>query len=278
MHGSVTIFGAGEIGKALGKLLSQNGLVVNIYDKNSIVENLSDIIFLCVPTIAIAEVADKIKPLLKRENIVISVSKGLDSEGHATYQIMQNLFGNYSNSVVLGGPMIAEEIDKDLESSAMLAAHNIEVFNKVSEIFSSTKLSLDYTDDVIGVSLCGVLKNIYSIALGSIEGKKLGSNAKGRYVTQIVKEMGDLITYFGGKKETVYTLAGLGDLIATGFSVNSSNFQVGVDLAVFGKTDRKSEGLLALPLFIKKIEDINKYPVLKETANLVLNFSPVVEV
>lgn len=278
MHGPVTIFGAGEIGKALGTLLGEKGVEVIFYDKNSVITNLSEIIFLCVPTKAIFEVYKKISLLLGKEHIIITVSKGLDSEGKATYQLMNELFDNCFGWGVMGGPMLAEELTKGLEGSAVAAVSNTGISGKITEVFSNTNLKLEFSTDTIGVSLCGVLKNIYSIALGNFEGKKLGNNAKGRLVTQIVKEMSEIVVYYGGQKETVYSLAGLGDLIATGFSTDSSNTQVGIDFALDRKTNRHSEGLSALPIFIKRFDDLSKYPVLKSTADLVLNFSPMVEV
>src|SRR5690606_35743363 len=86
-------------------------------------------------------------------------------------------------------------------------------------------------NDLVGVELAGVLKNIIAIASGALSGMGYGENAKGLLISRGVIEMIYLGKALGGDTKAFLGLAGIGDLVTTCNSPLSRNFQVGYQLA-----------------------------------------------
>ena len=88
-----------------------------------------------------------------------------------------------------------------------------------------------FSVDRLGVAWGGILKNYLAITAGIADGLGLGTNAKAALLTRGLAEMTRIATVFGGQKESIYGLSGVGDLIATCASRESRNYQVGLSLA-----------------------------------------------
>jgi len=254
----ILIIGAGEIGKALGRILKLKNLV-EFWDKDktkiSHSKNLeelilwADIIFLCTPAFALNAV---LKNINLENKILICLSKGIDPK---TKELPNQILEKYTlNYGLLYGPMIAEELNKNLGGFAILATKKENVFNLAKKIFSKTSIKIKKSNDVCVVGLCGVLKNIYALGLGIIDAEKLGLNLKGKYVVEAIKEMKEIINKFCGENDLVFEACGLGDLIATGFSSDSANYTIGQKLAKKQKIIKKSEGIITLPIIFQKIK------------------------
>jgi glycerol-3-phosphate dehydrogenase (NAD(P)+) len=270
----ITIIGAGEIGRAIEKVLKKKSdISIEIWDKDeskvpnqkdlaSIVESAS-FLFMCVPSWVMEEAVKNIEPHLKEETIVISPAKGIDKETQKTIDEVLGAQLSRNNFAIMHGPMIAEELMRGMGGYAVIASKNKEVPQKVANLFERTKLKLELSNDTRGTALAGVLKNIYAVGLGITDGLELGMNFKGWYVGQAIKEMGEIIGSLGGKVGAALSLAGASDLIATGFSENSRNHKVGFDIAQKGDCELESEGTISLPSIIKLLGDKPKsFPVL----------------
>ena len=86
-------------------------------------------------------------------------------------------------------------------------------------------------DDIIGIEICGAIKNITAIAIGVCDALKLGDNAKASIITYGLTEMNKVGRFFNAKRSTFYGLAGVGDLVATCTSNHSRNRFVGQKIA-----------------------------------------------
>lgn len=252
----ILIIGAGEIGQALGRILKKENKIkywdkYNKYQKENL-GNLvleSKIIFICTPALAVFEILKEIQNFNLKTKILICVSKGIDLK---TNQRMDEILNNFTfNFGLLYGPMIAEELNQDKFGAGILVSKNKEIF-KIKNIFNNTKIKIKISDDLAGVSLCGILKNIYALGLGLIDALELGLNFKGYYISQAITEIYEIIKKSGGRKETVLDLCGIGDLIATGLSSNSANYLVGFLKGKNKKIIKSSEGLKSI-IGIKKI-------------------------
>lgn len=223
------------------------------------------IVFLAIPTQALAGILKTLPSGL----MPIVLSKGLNQEGENAWEIAQEIYP--TNLAIISGPMIAEEMVKDKQASALVAGDQ-KVAERLISLFNQTNLSLKFSDDSTGVSWCGPLKNIYAIGLGMAEGAELGNNQKGSLVQEAVSEMSAIIELFSGWKETAFSLAGIGDLVATGFSDYSSNFQLGVKLAKGQTWEQPTEGAVAaLGLKRRMNEKINDFPLLARIVEKVVN-------
>ena len=266
MGQQVLIIGAGEIGKALLRVLGQKkNVAVRFWDKNPRFSSGKDLgelartsqfIFLCIPSLAMTQVVSDIKPYLRRKTLVVSLTKGMDKRsGKFSSEILRQRFGKI-RTAILAGPMIAEELKTGALTKATVGSTR-SGFKKLERLLVGTSLHIEYSSDIQGVSVAGVLKNIYAMGFGMIDALELGSNAKGVFINTTLLEMEMLIQRLGGKPGTTHTLAGLGDLEATSHSLNSANRVVGQKI-IEGKLGKLTgEGLSSLEPLVKRIGSKN---------------------
>jgi glycerol-3-phosphate dehydrogenase (NAD(P)+) len=131
----------------------------------------------------------------------------------------------------LSGPNLADEVAAKKLGASVVACHDQELAKTFQECFSNNYFRVYRQDDRTGVELGGTLKNIYAIGAGIVEGLDLGDNARAGYLTRSLHELVRLGTALGGKAQTFYGLAGLGDLIATTSSPLSRNHKLGQAIA-----------------------------------------------
>ena len=100
-----------------------------------------------------------------------------------------------------------------------------------------------------------------AIAAGLTEGLNLGENARAAILARGIKEIIRLTVAFGGKKETVIGLSGIGDIVLTCVSKSSRNYKLGYMLGkgenlknILNKNNHVSEGLenIRVVYFLKK--------------------------
>ncbi|MGH7196611.1 MAG: hypothetical protein ACREGJ_02470 [Candidatus Saccharimonadales bacterium] len=261
----VGIIGAGELGQALGGAFTKNRVQVLYYDKDparTTTASLEDIIrtcptlLLCVPSWEVKEVAKQIREVAHptEPRLVLSFSKGVEPGFVTMDEVLgKRLPKNYDFGVVYG-PLIAEEIDRGRGGAGVLALSNHKWYTSLRTLFSESKIYIETTGDMHGAALCSVLKNVYAIGFGMLDGLHAGVNAKGRLGTMAIAEMKQLLTDLGADPRTAESLAGLGDLMATGFSEESFNYRIGKSLAE-GIADEhiKSEGLVTLYELSRKV-------------------------
>lgn len=261
----VAIIGAGNFGNALAHILSvRPDIAVAVWDSDpaktqsseTLEAALSDaaICFVCVPSWSLRGAAVSLAPLVLPETIIVSPTKGIEQKTNKTSdEVLLDTVSSKGTIVLLHGPMLAAEMMEGLPSFATVACLSSDVFGRLQSIFHSTTLTIEYSSDVHGVALAGVLKNIYSIGLGMTEAMRMGSNFRGWYVRAAVREMAFIIAALGGNAETAYTSAGIGDLVATGLSPTSRNCKVGQELVHTGECSTVSEGGESLPHMMELI-------------------------
>lgn len=262
---SVAIIGAGPLGRALEKILNEAGVKLLIWDidQSKMMESRTlpetvksaEIIFLCVPSSSLRKAAEEVSLYSPKDAIIVSLSKGLETDSKKTMSELLHLCVGLRNCAIVSGPMLASEIMKGEQSFGILATSNKPAFKKIARLFANSSLHLSYSRDLTGVALAGVLKNVYAIAFGMVRGLGMGDNVRGWLVTSAVSEMSNIIELLGGNKKTAYTIAGIGDLIATGMSPNSRNHSFGFEIATKSGSDIISEGLVSLPPLRELIQD-----------------------
>jgi glycerol-3-phosphate dehydrogenase (NAD(P)+) len=258
MEKRVLVVGAGELGGALGVVLRSAAVSIEMWDKDvsktpdrmplSQCVPSADFIFLCVPSSALREALTATAPYVRKEMVVFSLSKGIEEQTLKTpAELLEELLPNDTPRALLAGPMLAEELVQGMVGIGVVATKDKSVFDRTRALFGGTKLRLEYSDDVSGVALASVLKNIYAIGLGIAQSLRLGDNFKGWFVNGAVKEMAHILKLLGGREETAFGSAGLADLITTGLSPHSRNYRIGDELAQTGACNSKSEGIVSLP-------------------------------
>ncbi|MBP82506.1 MAG: glycerol-3-phosphate dehydrogenase [Verrucomicrobiales bacterium] len=187
-----------------------------------------EIILLVVPSQVARLVLKKLADAgPSRETIIVSCTKGLDPE---TGELMHELIAEFfpENPIaVLSGPSHAEEVASRMATLATIGSEDSAVAARVQEVFTLPWFRTYTSDDIVGIELGSVVKNIFAIAAGAADGLGLGDNAKAALVTRGLAEMTRLGVAIGGKEETFRGLSGIGDLIVTCYSLHSRNNRVG---------------------------------------------------
>ena len=188
----------------------------------------ADIIVFAVPSGFMRENARAFAPLIKKNAVAVSVSKGLEDGSYKRLsQVISEEIPNNS-VVVLSGPSHAEEVGKGVLTTIVAASEDQKAAEYVQEQFSSSNMRIYTNDDVVGVELGGALKNSIALALGICDGMGLGDNTKAALMTRGLTEMGRLGTKMGARMDTFAGLSGIGDLIVTCTSVHSRNHRCGM--------------------------------------------------
>lgn len=131
----------------------------------------------------------------------------------------------------LSGPNLAREIALEKPSAAVVGCTNSDVAKQFATLLTRPYFRVYVSPDREGVAWGGILKNYLAIAAGITDGLQLGTNAKAALLTRGLAEITRIATVFGGQRETLYGLSGVGDLIATCSSTESRNYQVGLEIA-----------------------------------------------
>tara|TARA_B100001769_G_C22045823_1_gene562108 strand:- start:81 stop:1043 length:963 start_codon:yes stop_codon:yes gene_type:complete len=149
---------------------------------------------------------------LKIETPILVLTKGLkyEKKKNKIFTISDQLKKNYNlkNISVLKGPCLAKELARKNQTSVIIANKNIDIAKSIGKQISTKYYLTEYSNDVIGVEVCSAIKNIYSMIIGA--GQSLNSSSN--LFQKSVLEMTYLNKYFKGKEETIYGLAGVGDL------------------------------------------------------------------
>lgn len=279
---SILIIGAGEIGRAMEKILKEkpdSSDKIFLWDKNQgkvsgqkpleEIAARADFIFLCIPSFSVEEFLTIVKPSLNPETLIISLSKGIGDSVKTMAEVLEdNLSAGFFG--LLCGPMLAEEIMLGKKAFAVLAIEDEKNYEKAAQLFSGTNLQIFQSSDIKGAAIASVLKNIYSVLFGICDGLNAGSNFKGRFLVEILKEMKRIILFFGGRPETAESLAGLGDFFATATSVYSKNYQSGLEIAKLNPKPYTlnpiiaGEGIISFNNLKKRLEgEMDKFHLLK---------------
>ena len=195
------------------------------------------LVVMAVPSSAIRSTAEGIAQHLHPDAVVLSVTKGL--ERGSLLRMTEVLAAVIPSAVgrigALSGPNLALEIARGLPASAVVASVEEGTGQRVLEVLGSRSFRLYTNRDVIGVELCGALKNIVAIAAGAAERLGFGDNGKAGLITRGLAEMTRLGVAAGANALTFAGLAGVGDVIATCSSTLSRNHRLGEELAA-GRT------------------------------------------
>jgi glycerol-3-phosphate dehydrogenase (NAD(P)+) len=206
------------------------------------------LIFPVIPSKGFRSMMKEIGPHLRPDHILIHGTKGLDIHvpeielerpqelrlGRDHVKTMSEVIREESLVVRIGcmsGPNLAKEIAQNLPAATVIASHFDEVIEQGKLALRSKRFMVFENDDLEGVEIAGVLKNILALGSGMISGLGLGENARALMITRGWREMMRIGEVFGSDKNAFMGLAGIGDMIATCSSPLSRNYSVGFRLA-----------------------------------------------
>ncbi|MFA4858864.1 MAG: NAD(P)H-dependent glycerol-3-phosphate dehydrogenase [Candidatus Margulisiibacteriota bacterium] len=201
--------------------------------------NESRAVFFVVPSEHLRETAAKLKNRINSNILVVSATKGIEKNTFKRMSevLIEELRYPAEKICALSGPNLSAEIAKGMPATTVIASPSPQCAGAAQELLMQARFRVYTNQDIVGVELCGALKNIIAIAAGAAEGLGLGDNAKSALLVRGIAEMARLGKRLGAHEETFYGLAGFGDLITTCQSKLSRNHHVGEEIAKGKKLD-----------------------------------------
>jgi len=197
----------------------------------------ADILLCVTPSQHLRGVITHIAPLLTREQVILSATKGIEETTFLRMsQVISSVTGNPAarNPVaVLSGPSFAQEVASGSPTAIVVATaspNDPALSQLIQKEFTSPTLRIYTNDDAIGVELGGALKNVIALAAGVVHGLNLGHNSAAALITRGMAEMTRLAVACGARRQTLAGLSGIGDLVLTCTGPLSRNRAVGIEL------------------------------------------------
>lgn len=187
-----------------------------------------DLIILAVPSFAVRETARKLRGIVKDGQIITVATKGFEK---GTTNLLSDVLNEELPNVrvtVLSGPSHAEEVGRGVPTNVVSAANNEADAQYIQNLIMNKDFRIYTNLDLVGVELCGALKNVIALSWGICDGMELGDNTKAALVTRGLAEMTRIGLKMGAKPSTFSGLAGMGDLIVTCYSTHSRNHRFGI--------------------------------------------------
>ncbi len=193
-----------------------------------------DTVVIAVPSHGFRDVVVRAAEHIAAGSLIVSVVKGLErGSGMRMSEILAEELGppHAHGLAVLSGPNLSREITQGMPAVSVAASPDPTVARRVQALFNSKRFRVYRNYDIIGVEVCGALKNVIAIGSGISDGLGFGDNAKAALITRGLAEIGRLGVQLGAQPATFWGIAGVGDLITTCHSRLSRNRQVGCRLA-----------------------------------------------
>ncbi len=189
----------------------------------------ADIILCVTPSQHLRGIITHIAPLLTRNQIILSASKGIEE---TTFLRMSQVVASVANNpfAVVSGPSFAQEVAAGMPTAVVVASNHQPIAQIIQRDFTSPTLRVYTNDDIPGVELGGALKNVIALAAGVAHGLNLGHNSSAALITRGIAEMTRLAIACGGRRQTLAGLSGVGDLVLTCTGSLSRNRTVGIEL------------------------------------------------
>ena len=243
---NITILGCGVYGSAIASVLLENKTNVTMWNKfekeinelknkyNSInfttniekaIEN-TDLIIIAIPVNFIESTIKELKPFYQEQDILIA-SKGIDTINNKfAYEIVKDTL-NTENIVVISGGSFAIDMQNKKVLGLTLGTTIPSIKTKVKQCLENNYIKIQYTNDYIGVSICGSIKNVMAIGFGILDGANYPESSRFLFLTEAIYEIKKLIKELNGNEETIMTYAGIDDIMMTCTSQKSRNYTLG---------------------------------------------------
>lgn len=253
----VGVLGAGAFGLALSHILVKNKVTVEMWthneeevkvlDKKRISKKLDgykipkeikfstnleetvngkDLIVMAIPAFAFEDVTKQLSKYIKKNQPVLIATKGIQQN---TCLFLNDVFAKYlKNSVaVISGPTFAVDMIKDAPIGFSMATKSHKTEMVIRKCFENSTTKFRRTRDITGIEICGSIKNVMAIASGMLEGMGVTDSTRALFLTESMNDIKELIDALGGKKKSILSFAGFGDILMTCTSKNSRNFSFG---------------------------------------------------
>ena len=187
----------------------------------------SSLVVIAVPAHAVDDVSKKISEYITKDTHILIATKGIENGSCELLTEVVSRHINTNKLAIISGPSFAIDIVENVPIGFSLATTNSRTRNLIKTLMENENIKIRTTLDIIGVQICGSIKNVMAIASGMLDGMRAPAACFLSGAIEILNDIKDLIEELGGNKNTILSLAGFGDIILTCTSINSRNFTYG---------------------------------------------------
>lgn len=190
----------------------------------------ADLVFIMCAAKFVGSVCKEMLPYINNKMHFIIGSKGIEQE---SCRFVHEVFLNFINTKKLGvisGPSFAIDIANLEPIGLSIAVKSKSTLNMALKAYKDTNIKLRPTRDLVGIELCGSIKNVIAVSSGILEGLGYSESTRSFLITESLHDIKELINGLGGNKKTILSFAGVGDLLLTATSTKSRNYTYGVIL------------------------------------------------
>ena len=194
----------------------------------------ADIVFIMSAARYVGSVCKEMLPYITKDMHFVIGSKGIEQE---SCRFVHEVFFNNINTkklAVISGPSFAIDIAHGEPIALAVGTRSNPTFDLMQKIYKGSNIKLRKSNDLLGIELCGSIKNVIAVAAGILEGLGYQESTRAFLITESLHDIKELMHGLGGKRKTILTYAGVGDLLLTATSTKSRNYSYGVFL---GKKD-----------------------------------------
>ena len=195
-------------------------------DMKEVVEDAT-VIVVAVPAAFVDDVSFELGKYYTDEQYVLLASKGIERN---SCSFVGDIFKRHivtRKYAVISGPSFAVDIVTNCPIGLTLASDNRKTREIIRLALESDSIKIRETRDIIGVEICGSIKNVIAIAAGMLDGMGYPESTQAMFIVESLLDMKELLSKLGGDRRTILTYAGFGDLLLTATSKKSRNFTFG---------------------------------------------------
>lgn len=204
----------------------------------------SDIVIISISAQSLRSyMAKVIKYPIQDKNFVLCMKGIEESTGKRLSQVMTECGISAERIAVWVGPGHIQAFTAGIPNCMVIDSENDRLKRFLADNFKSNLIRFYYGNDLIGTEVGAAAKNVLGIVAGILDGSGYQS-LKGPLMARGAFEVARLIKAMGGKEQSAYGLAHLGDYETTLFSEYSHNRRYGELLAKGAKFDKLAEGVM----------------------------------
>ena len=197
-----------------------------------------DIIFIMSTAHFVGNICDAINPYITKDSTICIASKGIENN---SCEFLSNIAKEKLKTkkiCIISGGSFAIDMANNNPVALTIASKSKNARQLVKKVLQNDTLKLRESTDIIGVQICGSIKNVIALAAGMLDGMGYPESTQCFLITESIHDIKALIGALGGRPKTILSYAGVGDLLLTCTSIKSRNYTFG---QLIGKGISKEE-------------------------------------
>ena len=187
----------------------------------------TELIYIVTASKYVDSVCNTMHPFYKKLIPICIASKGIEESSEELLSNIVETKLKAKHVAVISGPTFAIDIIHDEPVALAIGSNSMKARSLVINTLANEHLKLRPTKDMIGIQLCGSVKNVIAIAAGIVSGLGYSDSTRSFLINESLHDIKDIIYYLGGNPKTILSFAGIGDLMLTCSSTKSRNFSFG---------------------------------------------------